>query len=172
MKKIILSGYMGAGKSTVAKELHEKTGLEFIDMDNVIEQKTQFSIPEIFKNKGEIYFRKLETEMLSELMKLPTAFILSLGGGTPCYGNNAELLQNENAVTFYLKASIETLYARLTNQKEKRPLLAAKPENDFKEYIAKHLFERNQFYNLADYKIDTDNKLPVEIASEILGKLA
>jgi len=172
MKKIILSGYMGCGKSVTAQSLHEKTGLKVIDLDNFIEKKSGFSIRELFKNKGEIHFRKLETLTLMELMQSPETFILSLGGGTPCYGNNAELLKNPSAITVYLRASIDTLYDRLILEKQERPLIAGMKDDELKEFIAKHLFERRQYYNLANFKIDTDSKSPDDVASEILSLLA
>lgn len=172
MGKIILSGYMGSGKSSVAKWLQEKMGLPLHDLDQTIETKTQHSIAELFAQKGEIYFRKLEHETLKELLRQPQPFILSLGGGTPCYANNHELLQASGINWIYLKASPETLLDRITNDKTERPLLSGKTPAELKDFIAQHLFERSFFYNQAKYKITTDGKTPDDIATEIVKKLA
>ncbi|CAM3426901.1 Shikimate kinase [Flavobacterium longum] len=172
MGKIILSGYMGSGKSSVAKRLQEKMGLSLHDLDQTIETSTQHSIAELFAQKGEIYFRKLEHEILKELLRQPQPFILSLGGGTPCYANNHELLQANGIHWVYLKASPETLLDRIANDKTERPLLSGKKHSELKDFIAQHLFERSSFYNLAPYKVSTDGKTPDEIANEIILLLA
>lgn len=172
MGKIILSGYMGSGKSSVAKRLQEKMGLPLHDLDQTIERKTELSITELFAQKGEIYFRKLEHETLKELLRQPQPFILSLGGGTPCYANNHELLKSEGIDWIYLKASPETLHDRIANDKTERPLLSGKTPAELKDFIAQHLFERSFFYNQAKYKVSTDGKTPDEIADEIIQLLA
>lgn len=172
MGKIILSGYMGSGKSSVAKRLQEKMGLPLHDLDQAIETKTQHSIAELFAQKGEIYFRKLEHETLKELLRQPQPFILSLGGGTPCYANNHELLLASGIDWIYLKASPETLLDRIANDKTDRPLLSGKTPAELKDFIAQHLFERSFFYNQAKYKITTDGKTPDDIATEIAKILA
>ena len=86
--KIVLIGYMASGKSTIGKILAKELNLSFIDLDHYISDREQMSIPEIFNQKGEIYFRKIETKCLLEVLEKEQEFILSLGGGTPCYGNN------------------------------------------------------------------------------------
>ena len=172
MKKIILSGYMGSGKSTVARLLHAKTGMKALDLDDFIEKSEGMAIPEIFATKGEIHFRKLEHETLRKLLNSGEAFILSLGGGTPCYANNHELLKREDVITIYLKASPETLFERLHAEAGNRPLLNDKSLEEMKEFIAVHLFERSFYYNQSDYKVSTDGKSPDAIASEIEKILA
>ena len=119
MKKIILTGYMGSGKTTVASLLAEKTGLKHLDLDEIVEKKAQFTIGEIFKNKGEIYFRKLEHECLKEAIASEENWVLSLGGGTPCYYNNHELLKENGVITFYLKASVATLVFKIKRKQIK-----------------------------------------------------
>ena len=172
MRKIILSGYMGSGKSTIANLLHKLTGIQTIDLDKYIEQKSNLSISEIFKQKGEVLFRKLEHEALKELIDSQQEFILSLGGGTPCYSNNLGLLESADIMTIYLKASIATLCQRLAAGIAERPLLAGKSAGEMREFIAKHLFERNPYYNQARHIIETDNKTPPQVADEILKILA
>ncbi len=100
-------------------------------------------------------------------MQSKDSFVLSLGGGTPCYFNNHELLIQDNCISIYLKASVETLFERLSKEKSHRPLISRFNDEDLKEFIAKHLFERSYYYNQAKYRIEVDNKSIEEIASEI-----
>ena len=172
MKKIILLGYMGSGKSTIAKSLATKVGLPYLDLDEIIEKRENTTLKNLFSNKGELYFRKLEHEVLSELMNNQNSFILSLGGGTPCYANNHEVIKGENRESIYLSASIDTLYSRLQNENDNRPLIANKSEDEMKEFIAKNLFDRSYYYNQAKYKVTIDNKSVGEIVSEIEKLLA
>ncbi|SHG81903.1 shikimate kinase [Flavobacterium defluvii] len=172
MKKIILLGYMGCGKSTIAQNLSKITNIPFLDLDNCIEKKTNLSIKEIFEKHGEIYFRKLEHEMFLELIQSSENSIIGLGGGTPCYANNHLLLQRDDLTSIYLKASIDTLYNRLVHNKSKRPLIANMEEEEMKEFIAKHLFDRSFYYNHAQHKVVVDNRTVDETVQDILEILA
>jgi len=167
MNKIILLGYMGSGKTVIAALLAQKIGFEVKDLDALIEKREQLSVGEVFARKGEIYFRKIEHLLLKELMASNEQFVLSLGGGTPCYANNHELLNGNGVISIYLKANIDTLFDRLVPSKSQRPLLAEKSDEDLKEFIAKHLFERSYFYNKASQVIVVDAKSPETIVSEI-----
>ncbi len=164
---ISLLGYMGSGKTHIAKILREKTGFELIDIDKEISKKNKLTVAEIFEKKGEIYFRKEERALLEEILASKDSCILSLGGGTPAYYNNMEVI-NHNSVSFFLRASVKTLSERLLKQKEKRPLIAKIADENLPEFIAKHLFERNEYYNKAQFIINIENKNPEEIAEEIL----
>lgn len=164
---ISLIGYMGSGKSHISKLLSEKLNFKLFDLDKEISIKNKLSIPEIFEKKGELFFRKSEKEILEELLASQENSILSVGGGTPVYYNNMEVL-NSRSITFYLRANIKTLTERLLKQKENRPLIARISDEDLPEFIAKHLFERNTFYNKAQYIIDTDLKNPEEVVEEII----
>lgn len=172
MKKIILLGYMGCGKSTIANTLSKITNVPYVDLDKNIEERTNLSINEIFEQRGEIYFRKLEHEIFVELVNSPENMIIGLGGGTPCYANNQELLKGNNVFSIYLKASIETLFDRLVNNKSDRPLLANKTDEELKEFIAQHLFERSFYYNQAKYKVSIDGKTKDETTQDIISILA
>jgi shikimate kinase len=172
MIKIVLLGYMGSGKSTIAHLLSEKTQIEAFDLDKIIEERAGLSIKNIFEQKGEVFFRKLENQIFKELISSEKEMILSLGGGTPCYANNHELLNGDGVVSFYLKASIETLYGRLLSIRDNRPLIAEQEEEEMKEYIAKHLFDRSYYYNQATYIVSVDGKSPEEVSAEINGILA
>jgi shikimate kinase len=171
MKKILILGYMGSGKSLIGKLLAERLEIPFFDLDDLIENRLELSISEIFQQKGEIFFRKIEHQIFKEMMDSRAIFVLSLGGGTPCYANNHLLLTNDNCISIYLKASIETLHNRLFSGRSSRPLIADLKTNEFKEYIAKHLFDRSYFYNQAIFKVSVNEKLPAEIVLEIQNSL-
>ncbi len=164
---------MASGKSTIGRILAKKLDYSFIDLDDFIEEKEKKSISGIFSSKGEIYFRKLETTCLKEILRERQNVILSLGGGTPCYSNNMDAIINaEEVKSIYLKASIPTLVSRLKNEVNKRPLIAhIKTEELLTEFIGKHLFERAQFYNLSETVITTDNKAEDEIIEELIFEL-
>ena len=172
MRKIILLGYMGCGKSTIASRLSKRTGISFVDLDKRIEERTNLSINEIFEQKGELYFRKLEREIFIELLHSAETQIIGLGGGTPCYANNHELLKGEDVFSIYLKASVETLTNRLVSNRSKRPLISNKSEDEIKEFIAKHLFERSFYYNQAQNVVPIDGKTKDETVEDILEILA
>jgi shikimate kinase len=170
--KIILLGYMGSGKSTVAKALATLASLQHRDLDREIEADAGRSIREIFQTEGEIKFRKREHETLVRILSEKGPFVLSLGGGTPCYANNHELLSGPGIVSVYLKSTPQTLAGRLQNEAAMRPLLQRKSGDEILSFIAPHLFERSYFYMKADQIVSTDGKSPGEIAAEILSLLA
>ena len=172
MRKIILLGYMGCGKSTIANRLSKSTGISFVDLDKSIEERTNLSINEIFEQKGELYFRKLEREVLLELLQSPETLIIGLGGGTPCYANNHELLKGEGVFSIYLKAAVATLVDRLVSNNSKRPLIADKSEDEIKEFVAKHLFERSFYYNQALHILSIEGRTKDETVTDILEILA
>ena len=165
--KIVLLGYMASGKSTIGREISKKLDMKFIDLDDYISKREKRSISEIFKVEGEIYFRKIEGSYLGEIINSKDSFILSLGGGTPCYSNNMELILNSEASSIYIKASIKTLVSRLTAEKSKRPLVAKLEDDNLIEFVAKHLFERSFFYEQASITINTEDKSTEEITTEI-----
>ena len=166
--KIVLLGYMASGKSSVGKKVAQMLSVPFVDLDILISEKEKLSIQDIFKNKGEIYFRKKEIEYLNDFLIEKDNFILAVGGGTPCYGDNMDIINN-NSKSIYLKSSIQSIYNKLSNKKNKhkRPLISEINNKDLKEFIAKHLFERSPFYEQAHYTVTTDNKSKKEIAQEI-----
>ena len=159
---------MGSGKTTIGIQLARKLFLNFTDLDDFIEEKEQKSIKEIFKQKGEIYFRKIEHKYLKQFINENESYVLSLGGGTPCYAGNLDLiLKDKKSLSFYLRGSISTLFKRLSENKFKRPLISDLSDDQLTEYLAKHLFERSLFYDKATHKISIDNKEIQEIVSEI-----
>lgn len=170
---IVLLGYMGCGKSTVGRVLANNLEKDYLDLDAFIETKEGMSISEIFEQKGEIYFRKKEAEHLKSCLEIKKNTILSLGGGTPCFGNNIEYVKTaKNAVSIYLKTSLETLVERLIPEKAKRPLIAHLETKDaLDDFVRKHLFERSFYYNQAQYAISTDHKTAIQLAEEIQALL-
>ncbi len=161
---------MGSGKTLVSKELSILNNFKIFDLDTEISKQNNRSITEIFKEKGEIFFRKTEKEVLEKILSSEKNIILSLGGGTPCYYNNIDSI-NEKTISVFLKTNVKTLAQRLSSEKDKRPLIQNISNEDLPEFIAKHLFERNPFYNQAKITINTDNLSAREIAEEILTQI-
>lgn len=167
---ISLLGYMGSGKSHISKNLSQKINFKLIDLDQKISEQHGISIPEIFQTRGEIYFRKEEKRILEQLLNSEENLILSLGGGTPVYYDNMNII-NEKSKSIFLRASVNTLTNRVLLQKNSRPLISKLEDSDIPEFIAKHLFERNPYYSQAHFSIDTDSKSASEISEEIIKKL-
>ena len=161
---------MGSGKTLISKELSVLNNFKIFDLDTEISKQNNRSITEIFKEKGEIFFRKTEKEVLEKIISTEKNIILSLGGGTPCYYNNIDSI-NEKTISVFLKTNVKTLAQRLSSEKDKRPLIQNISNEDLPEFIAKHLFERNPFYNQAKITINTDNLSAREIAEEILTQI-
>jgi shikimate kinase len=151
---IILLGYMGSGKSTIGAALSDVLDIPFTDLDALIESKYKMSVPELFVNKGAKLFRQIEHDMLKNTLVDTTPKVISLGGGTPCYHDNLKHILAATPHVFYLKATPSELADRLYEGRESRPLIAhAASESDLKEFIAKHVFERQTFYAQAPHHI-------------------
>ena len=153
--KIFLIGFMGSGKSTVGKKLAKKLKLHFIDLDKYIENKHSATINDIFLEIGEAEFRELERKALDEIVKRQD-IIISTGGGTPCFHNNIEKM-NQSGLTIYLETNPGILFSRLTNSKLERPLIQNKSETELKQYISETLKMRKEFYEQAKIQIDSKN---------------
>lgn len=165
--KIVLAGYMASGKSTIGKILANSLDIDFIDLDSAIAKEVGTPIPEIFKSKGELFFRKTETKVLEKLLLSKESFVLATGGGTPCYGNNMNTIQVNSTYSFYLKLSIPALVERIIKEKSGRPIVASIQDSDLPEFIGKHLFERSMYYAMAKKTIDCDKKSTGDIVNEI-----
>jgi len=126
----------------------------------------------MFNFKGEIEFRKIEHTSLKELLNSKEKFIISLGGGTPCYSNNMKLIVENSKKVFFINTPNNILAKRLFYEKKKRPLISSIDSiKDMLEYVSKHLFERFPFYNQAHYKINVNEKSISEISKEIIEKI-
>lgn len=165
--KIVLLGYMASGKSTVGQTIAKNRKLKFIDLDAYIIEKENKSIPQIFSEKGEIYFRKIEHRYLKEILEFQEDLILSLGGGTPCYSNNMLEVAKKASISIYLKGSIKTLVDRILLHKQERPLVADLDAAQIPEFIAKHLFERRYFYEQASKTVLIDGKSMAVVCKEV-----
>jgi len=170
---IVLIGYMASGKSSIGKKIAKKLNYNFVDLDDLIEEKEKLTVTELFKTKGEVYFRKQEAIHLKQQIETHKDLVLSVGGGTPCYGNNMEYIVNAKGVTsVYLKGSIPTLVNKLIKKKSKRPLIAhIETEEAMTEFVGKHLFERAHFYNKSQVKQIIDGKTKAAIADELISTL-
>lgn len=169
--KIVLIGYMGSGKTTVGQLLAKEMELPFLDLDTYMEKSLKATIPDIFSKKGEVFFRKKEREYLKEVLQMKDGFVLSTGGGTPCYSGNMDTILEATPHVFYLKVSVMALVKRLRTEKEHRPLIKNISDEDLPEFFGKHLFERNPFYSMATHTIQSDNAGPDNIVEEIKALL-
>ena len=154
MKKFIIVGMPGSGKSTMAKYLCSKTSLTFYDLDREIENNEGKKIKEIFKDKGEIYFRKIESIVLEKIIKGEKNFILATGGGTPCFNDNMKII-NKYGISIFLNTSINILEERISRNK-KRPLF--NNSINLKKDLINLLEKRNSFFSSSNYIIENNNR--------------
>ena len=167
--KIVLLGYMGSGKTAMGRRLGRQADIPFFDLDNYIEQAQELSIPEIFHRYGEGGFRQMETFHLHQILESEKQFVLSLGGGTPCFNDNMEYLHGR-CTTVYLSASPIVLAERLACSTTKRPLLKGKTGDELLEYVRQSLASREAHYKRADYELSVET-LSVEESSQALAEL-
>lgn len=160
---------MASGKTTVAALLAKASGIGYIDLDEIIEKEQGKTIDELFKQGGELMFRKIEHNVLKNIMEQDNEVIVSLGGGTPCYAGNHEFLQRDDVISVYLKAEIGELAKRIRKQQKSRPVLDGLNDNELEDFIAKHLFDRSYFYYKAGHVINVDGKTAEMVANEIMS---
>lgn len=162
---VFLLGFMGSGKSSLGKRLANKLNYKFIDLDAELEKLEGMSVNDIFSSKGEEFFREIEMEWLKELNL--DNHVISLGGGTPCFNNNIDLI-NQIGISIYLKVSTHSLANRLYTSKKIRPLI--KDIGDDKEklqlFVQEKLTEREKFYTKSNIQFDGEN-----VSSEKLDSL-
>jgi shikimate kinase len=154
--KIFLIGFMGSGKTHWARLLSKKLGLTFYDLDTVIVEQEKKSVADIFSEKGEEYFRYRETQALERIAEEQEGFILSCGGGTPCFFNNIEYMKKTGKV-IWLNTSIEVLTQRLMRERKSRPLIREVDESDLGRYIVRKLSERRMYYQQADVTVNEES---------------
>ena len=164
MKNIVLTGFMGTGKTTIGKLLSEKLSFPFFDTDKIIEQNTEMSIPRLFEKLGEKEFRNYETEVV-KLLSGTEGCVISCGGGIVLNKINMDLL-SKNGIIVYLNASIDTIVKRIVDDKN-RPIIAAM-ENP-KTEIEKLFNKRKQFYQRHNFSFDVDNLAPDTIVTNIIN---
>ncbi len=147
-------GFMGSGKTTLGRALHASTGVDFVDLDNAIEERAGMTIKAIFAAQGEAAFRELETQTLSAVAD--RGGIIACGGGTPCFGNNMALM-NSIGTTVWLQAPEALLVDRLIAASAKRPLIAGMSRDELTAYVHKTVAARTPHYSLAAATFDASN---------------
>jgi shikimate kinase len=145
--KIFLIGFMGAGKTYWGKQWAQHFNYTFIDLDDEIEKSEGQQIVSIFEEKGEDYFRKIEAEVLRKVINSDNT-IIACGGGTPCYADNMQWM-NDNGNTVYLCKTPAELYSNVAKQKDQRPLLKSLDDQEIISFIEQKLQEREMFYEQA-----------------------
>jgi shikimate kinase len=163
---VILVGFMGAGKTTVGRLVADKLGWEFTDLDDRVIEREGRSIAEIFRDSGEAYFRRVETECLRDLLRgRLRRIIIALGGGAIVQQENAAIVRDSGLPVVFLDASPEVLLERCAPESATRPLLA--DENQFRQ-----LYEtRRERYMSAGVRIETASLSPAMVAEEIVRRL-
>lgn len=152
---IYITGFMGSGKTTVGRKLAALKNWNFIDLDEEIEKRTGKSIPEIFSENGEEFFRNREAEILRSL-NLSSPAVVSVGGGAPCHHDNMTYMLQTGRVV-YLKVTPDEISRRVRNESDKRPLLKNIPPEKFDDFIKNKLEEREPFYCRAHIIADGNN---------------
>lgn len=160
---LVLVGFMGTGKSSTGRVVAERLGRRFIDMDIVIEQREQRSIPEIFAQSGEPYFRQLERELVQELAGQPS-LVIAPGGGIVLNPANADAFARTGLV-INLRARPETILQRV-GQDTHRPLLQG---GDKLQKIRDLMAKRQPLYDALPYHLDTDGQTPADVAERVLA---
>lgn len=149
---IFLIGFMGSGKTTAGKKLASLLGWSFIDLDKKIKEYTGKTIPEIFSQSGEDYFRIIESQLLRNL-KSCTKTVISTGGGTPCFSDNMDFMI-ETGLTIYLKLTPAELRSRLSQSKDERPLIKDLDKEELTSFIEEKLAVREEWYNRSDITVN------------------
>ena len=154
MIRIFLTGYMGAGKTTLGKAFARKLNLPFVDLDWYMEERFHKTVGELFVERGEAGFRELEKNMLHEVGAFEDV-VISTGGGAPCFFDNMDFM-NRNGKTVFLNVHTDVLFRRLRVAKQQRPILQGKQDDELKEFIIRALEKRTPFYSQAQYVFNAD----------------
>lgn len=158
---------MGSGKTHWGKLLSAKLQLPFRDLDSLIVEREGKSIAELFAEKGEEYFRYLEKETLEELVREEDSFILSCGGGTPCFFNNIEFMK-KNGKVLWLNTTVDVLKERLLKERMSRPLIREISDEELRRYIIRKLSERKMYYEQADAMVNEESVTLEELIRSLL----
>ena len=153
---------MASGKSTFGKALARELKLDFIDLDFYIEQRWRMRIPEIFREKGEEEFRRMERTMLHEVGEWSDV-VISCGGGTPCFYDNIDYMLSQGKVV-WLEADLPTTIRRILQAPGKRPSVAGKNADQLRDFITPHLAQRIPYYSRAHHRLPSNQ---LENAREI-----
>lgn len=146
---------MGSGKTYWGRQLSEKLGIPFFDLDEQVVNSENLSINEIFERYGEEYFRLKEKGTLHIITESHSSFVMACGGGSPCYFNNIEYM-NQSGTTVWINTPIQMLFKRLLQEKEHRPLLRGLTDDQLMGFIMKKFADRKIYYDQADIVIDDE----------------
>ena len=168
--QIFITGFMGAGKSYLGKELAKLLGFGFVDLDELVEAQMEMPVTEIFRQFGEPAFRQLEAECLRSLGD-KKQLVVATGGGAPCFFENMQWM-NENGVTVHFYAPTKLLVQRLSSEKANRPLLAGLSDADLEAYVESKVAERSPFYELChlQFTVPAEGFQGIEVLSNYLGR--
>lgn len=150
--KYFLVGYMACGKTRRGRSMAEELGIRFIDLDAYVAEREKRSVSEIFAADGEAVFRKLETRYLKEVCELYEDFVLSTGGGTPCFNGNMDYM-NMLGHTLFLDTDVDVITERLISGKYKRPIVSQLADDEIRDFVGRHLTERLPYYSQAKERI-------------------
>jgi shikimate kinase len=150
---------MGSGKTHWGRLLSEKLGIRFFDLDEQVTEHAGQSIPEIFAMAGEEQFRMMEKDILHIITESHESFVMACGGGSPCYFNNIEYM-NQSGTTVWINVPVDILFERLVLEKEKRPLIKELSDEQLMGFISKKFSDRKIYYEQATITID---ELPVQL---------
>ena len=155
--KVVLVGLPGSGKSTFGRQLAKEMGFPFLDLDQLIEERYQLKISEIFSMHGEGTFRNWESSVLHDTLKQDRAYILASGGGTPCFNDNMDLI-NTQAISVYLDVPLGSISRRLqTSKAQQRPLFQGLDQGELTLKLKSLLVSREYFYNQAKIKLSGED---------------
>jgi len=159
--RIFLIGFMGCGKSTMGRALAASLNLTFIDLDTFLEERYFRTIPQIFAEEGEENFRRKERKVLEEVSSFDNV-IIATGGGTPCFYDNMELMNNSGFCIF-LDVEIDSLVSRLIHAKTERPLIKGKSPDELRLFIQGMMQKRRPFYETARYILKGKEIFPEQV---------
>jgi shikimate kinase len=157
--KIFLIGFMGSGKTHWGRLLSQKLSLPFFDLDEQVSSNAGKSLPEIFATEGEEQFRLLEKDVLHIITESHDSFVMACGGGSPCYFNNIEYM-NQAGTTVWINTPLEVLFTRLVKEKKERPLIKNLSDDQLRNFITRKYADRRIYYEQADLTVDDE---PVQL---------
>ena len=164
--RIFLIGFMGSGKTHWGHLLSEKLGMRFFDLDEQVAEHAGKSIPEIFATEGEEQFRMMEKDSLHIIAESHQQFIMACGGGSPCYFNNIDFM-NQVGTTVWINSPLDTLFERLIKEKDKRPLIKELSDEQLKAFIHKKFADRKIYYEQAGMVVEEDEKSLEKIVEKL-----
>ena len=164
--KVFLIGFMGSGKTHWGRLLSQKLDIPFFDLDEQVVNHEGKSIVEIFASAGEEQFRLTEKDVLHIITESHDSFVMACGGGTPCYFNNVEYM-NQSGITVWINTPLDVLFQRLLQEKEKRPLIKNLSDEQLRCFIIKKFSDRKIYYEQADAMMDEEPVLLDKLIEKI-----